>query len=126
VSEEEVRNPTVWLREIAVQLAEQNALARESLDLRKADDENLKSFREQSLRTAAEMKGIMQSPPAPPQIVAERGPLGPFPTHLGCLLLMPDGSHCIAIDGGEFVPLEPAEAARILALLSKPPEGKPS
>lgn len=125
MSEEEVRNPTVWLREIAVQLAEQNNLTREIMARRKADDESMKSFREQSLKTASDMKQIMQplaAPPAVPRLVVARD----GPQHIGCLLLMADGSVAIDCGGPELVPfhLDPLESGRILALL-KPPEGKP-
>ena len=46
----------VILREIAAQLAEQNAMQREALDMRKTDDANVKAFREQSLAQVGPMK----------------------------------------------------------------------
>jgi hypothetical protein len=115
------------LREIAAQLAEQNAIARESLDMRKADDANMKAFREQSLRTAGEMRDVIA---APPQLVPvfRVPPPSEQPEHLGCFVLLPDGTYAMAVNGERpgMVPLELEEAQRLIAVMSKPPEGKPS
>jgi len=116
----------VVLREIAAQLAEQNAIARESIDMRKADDADMKAYREQALRTASETKDLIQAPTRGPIVI----PTGPQdtnePQHLGCFLLLPDGSHGIAVAPGIIIQMDPEDARRIIAAISKPPEGKPS
>jgi hypothetical protein len=112
--------------EIAAQLAEQNAIARESIDMRKADDADMKAYREQALRTASETKDLIQAPTRGPIVI----PTGPQdtnePQHLGCFLLLPDGSHGIAVAPGIIIQMDPEDARRIIAAISKPPEGKPS
>jgi hypothetical protein len=119
----------VILREIAAQLAEQNALARESLEMRKADDASMKAYREDSLGTARAMKDVLTAT-APPTLVPVFRQVNPSdqPEHLGCFVLLPDGSYAMAINGVNgpgMVPLEPEEAQRLIALLQKPAEGKP-
>lgn len=114
-------------REIAAQIAEQTAIARESLEMRKADDANMKAFREQSLRTASEMKDVIAAPSQIPVLRAVTP--GDVPQHLGCFLLLPDGTYGMGVDGPSgpgIVPLDQEEAQRLIAALSKPPEGKPS
>jgi len=117
----------IVLREIAAQLAEQNALAREALAVRKAEDENMKAFREQSLTQVGSMRDAIVAPsPAVP--IFRMAQPSETPQHLGCFVLMPDGTYGVAINGETgpgIVPLEREEAQRLIAVLSKPAEGKP-
>lgn len=118
----------MFLREIAAQVAEQTAIAREALEMRKADDVNMKAYREQSLRTASEMKDVIAAPQQTIPVIRIPPP-GEQPEHLGCFLLLPDGTYGVGIvgeNGPGIVPLEMEEAQRLIAVLSKPPEGKPS
>ena len=123
------------LREIGAQLAEQNELMREDKKLRaefRDEERNERIKRDELLASSAAgidaFRKSVEAPPQPvpvfrssPQIVAGAD----VPQHLGCLVLMPDGSHGIAVEGG-IVPLDPEEAKRLLAVLSNPPsEGKP-
>lgn len=116
------------LREIAAQLAEQNQAIREDRELRHAIVEEERAARIKRDEMLSGYGGTLGkvadsiSPSQPPPRLVFPGEV----VHLGCLIREPDGTHAIASDAG-LIRLEPAEAQRILSLISPPdPETKPS
>jgi hypothetical protein len=112
----------IVLREAAAQLAEHTVIMRHNADRADRAEERLQKLIADAPKLFADMMAAtQQSSPVP---VFRVPPAGPMPEHLCCFVLMPDGSYGIAIEGG-IVPVEPEEAQRIIAVLSKPAEGKP-
>jgi hypothetical protein len=116
-------------REIAAQLAEQNALLRADSEFRRAlAVEQREEAKKRDALLAAAGAGMeawreqLENPPQPVRVTRPGAP--PEVAHLGCLICEPDGTHRIATNDGRLVTLEPAEAARILALMSPPAESK--
>jgi hypothetical protein len=125
------------VREIAAQLAEQNALTRADQETRRALAEEARineTKRNEILESSiGGMDAIRKTMTAPPQLIPVFRVPNPSdqPEHLGCFVLLPDGNYAMAIhdaQGGPpgMVVLEPEEAQRLIAILSKPSEGKPS
>jgi hypothetical protein len=122
---EEIRalNPSMstmfdLVREIAAQLAESGE--RQSVEY-----EDVQMFRNRSLAQTeliTDLQKQLVKPPAPALTIPS--PVD-IPTHLGCLLLMPNGGYGITTENG-IVELEPEEGRRLIALLQKPAqESKP-
>ena len=138
---EEIRNlvaspwTALMLREIAAQFAEQNELMRADQEFRRAvanEQREESKKRDVLLATSSTaIEGLRKSYEAPPQLVrvfAHPAEPSENPQHLGCFLLMPDGSYGMLVEGEQgrdIVALDPEEAKRLLAAISRPPEGKP-
>lgn len=105
------------LREIAAQLAEGNAKPNPMTDL-------MRDYIDKFVP-------LLQSMVTPSQVVpvfrAVDPTLSETPQHLGCFVLLPDGTYAMAINGENpgMVPLEMDEAQRLIAVMSKPLKGKP-
>jgi hypothetical protein len=122
------------LREIAAQLAEQNELERaaqtfdrETVTQQQSETEERNALLGKSLAEIGAVKNIMSAPPSLVPVFRIPPP-GEQPQHLGCFVLLPDGTYAMAVNGETpgMVPLELEEAQRLIAAMSKPPEGKPS
>jgi hypothetical protein len=139
---------SLMLREIAAQFAEQNELMRADQEFRRAvanEQREESKKRDVLLATSSTaIEGLRKSYEAPPQLVpvfARPAEPSEIPQHLGCFVLMPDGSYGMAVrseqgpgivgmavqgeQGPRIVALDPEEAKRLLAAISRPPEGKP-
>jgi hypothetical protein len=117
----------VMVREIAALLAERNELGRIADERNAAESKK----RDELLATSsAGIEAFRKSVETPAQIVPVlRIPSpGEQPEHLGCFVLLPNGTYGMAISGENgpgIVPFEDEEAKRILAILTKRSEGKP-
>jgi hypothetical protein len=115
------------LAEIAAQFAEQNQQIREDRETRRLiTEENRSERKKQDELFASSNAGIealrksVESPPTAGIPVA-----GVAPEHIGCFVIMPDNSYALVTRDGAFIPLEPDESKRLVALLQKPSAGKP-
>lgn len=141
---EEIRNfdllsahsQSLMLREIAAQLAEQNELMRADQEFRRAvaNEQREESKKRDALLATSSIaiEGLRKSYEAPPELIPVfRAPAEPSetPQHLGCFVLMPDGSYGMAVQGEQgpvILALDQEEAKRILAAISPTArEGKP-
>jgi len=112
-----------WLQEQAAQLAEQTELQRQALEISRNNFELYSRDSERKNRqidqlTAAQTvlsDSIAKGPPMPVRILPPDDP--ETPQHLGCIVRMPDGSHSVVNNAGQFSPLEPDQANMILANL---------
>ena len=110
---EEIRNfdllsahsQSLMLREIAAQLAEQNELMRADQEFRRAvaNEQREESKKRDALLATSSIaiEGLRKSYEAPPELIPVfRAPAEPSetPQHLGCFVLMPDGSYGMAVE----------------------------
>jgi hypothetical protein len=117
----------IFMAEIAAQMAEHNEFERLTQEWNRSQTEK----RDELLAAAAASSEAIRQSIAHPQItpVFQVPQPGEIPHHIGCFILMPDGTYGMAIqgeDGPGIVPLSEDEAKQLLALLSRPVEGKPS
>jgi hypothetical protein len=115
-----------WLQEQAAQLAEQTELQRQALEIAQKNyelyekDSQRKNLQLDQLTAAQTVlsDSIAKGPPMPVRILPPDDP--ETPQHLGCIVRMPDGSHSVVNNAGQFSPLEPDQANLILANLQGP------
>ena len=121
-----LRGTLYLIGEIAIQLAEQNELLRVDQEFRRSVVEEQRAEGKRRDALLEQSVGQIQTfaDGAKPPVFAIPVP-GINPEHIGCLVLMPDSSYAMAIEG-RMIPLDPEESQRLIAILRmSPAEGKP-
>jgi hypothetical protein len=114
-----------WLQEQAAQLAEQTELQRQALEIAQ---KNYDLYEKDSQRKNLQIDQLTAAQTVLSDSIAKSSQPTPMPVrilpddpdqpqHLGCIVRMPDGSHSVVNNAGQFSPLEPDQANMILANL---------